>query len=61
MHENHQAMKYFIKFKQLATCVQWGEAVPCRQAYNRLAKCIKDDMVHHDKLPFWYMETHASY
>jgi len=26
MQENHQAMKYFIKFMQLAACVQWGEA-----------------------------------
>ena len=26
MHENHQAMKYFIKFQQLAARVQWGDA-----------------------------------
>jgi len=26
MHENHQAMKYFIKFQQLASRVQWGDA-----------------------------------
>ena len=26
MQENHQAMKYFIKFTQLATRVQWGQA-----------------------------------
>ena len=26
MQENHQAMKYFIKFMQLAACVQWGQA-----------------------------------
>src|SRR5882724_9447392 len=26
-----------------------GEAALCRQAYNGLAKHIKDDMVHHDK------------
>ena len=25
MHENHQAMKYFIKFLQLATQVRWGD------------------------------------
>jgi len=24
MHESHQATKYFIKFQQLATCVQWA-------------------------------------
>jgi len=49
MHESHQAMKYFIKFQQLATCVQWGKAALRRQAYNGLAKHIKDDMVHHEK------------
>ena len=26
MQENHQATKYFIKFTQLATRVQWGQA-----------------------------------
>ena len=61
MHEINQATKYFITLQQLAIHFQWGEAALCRQAYNGLAKCIKDDMVHHDKLPFWYMETHASY
>ena len=25
MHENHQGMKYFIKFEQLAARVQWGD------------------------------------
>src|SRR5882724_7734968 len=49
MHESHQATKYFIKFQQLAACVQWGEAALHRQAYNGLAKRIKDDMVHHEK------------
>ena len=49
MHESHQATKYFIKFQQLAAHIQWGEAALPRQAYNRLTKCIKDDMVHHDK------------
>src|SRR5882672_11198440 len=49
MHDSHQATKYFIKFQQLASCVRWGKAALHRQAYNRLAKHIKDDMVHHDK------------
>src|SRR5882724_3601525 len=49
MHESHQATKYFIKFQQLATCVQWGDAALHHQAYNGLAKHIKDDMVHHKK------------
>ena len=26
MQENHQATKYFIKFTQLAVCIQWGQA-----------------------------------
>ena len=29
MHESHQAMKYFIKFQQLATHVEWGNATLC--------------------------------
>src|SRR5882724_2382111 len=49
MHESHQATMYFIKFQQLAACVQWGEAALSRQAYNGLAKHIKDNMVHHEK------------
>src|SRR5882724_5918413 len=49
MHNSHQATKYFIKFQQLASRVQWGEAALHRQAYNGLATRIKDDMVHHDK------------
>src|SRR5882724_4852547 len=49
MHDSHQAMKYFIKFQQLATRVQWGDAALHCQAYNGLTKCIKDNMVHHDK------------
>ncbi len=72
MQENHQATKYFIKFMQLAAHVQWGEAALLRQAYNGLTKCIKNDMVHHDKpttlLGLWkvvqaidarYWERHA--
>ena len=49
MHESHQAMKYFIKFQQLAACIQQGNAALCCQAYNGLAKCIKDNIVHYDK------------
>ena len=50
MQENHQAMKYFIRFTQLTARVQWGEATLLQQVYNGLAKQIKDDMVHHEKL-----------
>src|SRR5467141_846592 len=49
MHNSHQATKYFIKFQQLASRIEWGEAALHRQAYNGLAKHIKDDMVHHNK------------
>src|SRR5467141_3920172 len=49
MHDSHQATKYLIKFQQLASHVEWGDAALRRQAYNGLAKRIKDDMVHHDK------------
>ena len=38
MQENHQAMKYFIKFTQLATRVQWGQAALLQQVYNGLTK-----------------------
>src|SRR5882724_11378246 len=50
MHKSHQATKYFIKFQQLAAHIEWGDAELRRQAYNGLTKCIKDDMVHHNKL-----------
>ena len=49
MQENHQATKYFIKFTQLSSRVYWGEAALLWQAYNGLAKQIKNEMVHHDK------------
>ena len=49
MQESHQATKYFIKFTQLATRVQWGQAALLRQVYNSLTNRIKNDMVHHDK------------
>ena len=49
MQENHQAMKYFIKFTQLAAWVQWGQAALLQQAYNGLVKQIKNGLVHHNK------------
>ena len=50
MQKNHQAMKYFVMFMQLASCVQWGEAALLCQAYHGLTGRIKDNMVHHEKL-----------
>ena len=38
MHESHQVTKYFIKFQQLSTRIEWGDAALHRQAYNGLAK-----------------------
>jgi len=29
MHKSHQAMNYFIKFQQLAACIEWGNATLC--------------------------------
>src|SRR5882724_10868917 len=49
MHKSHQAMKYFVKFQQLAACVQWGNAALHRQAYNGLSRRLKNNMVHHSK------------
>src|SRR5882672_748286 len=49
MQENHQAAKYFIKFQQLAAHIKWGDAALHQQAYNGLAKHIKNDMVHNHK------------
>ena len=34
---------------QLAAPVEWGQATLLQQAYNSLTKCIKNDLVHHDK------------
>jgi len=50
MHESHQATKYFIKFQQLAHAFSGVIAALRHQAYNGLAKHIKDNMVHHDKM-----------
>jgi len=48
MHENHQAMKYFIKFQQLASRVQWVT----QHSNNRLimdSPSASKMMVHHNK------------
>src|SRR6266481_1350711 len=41
MQENHQAMKYLIKFMQLAAHIQWGKVALLCQADNGLTKCIR--------------------
>ena len=42
-------MKYFINFTQLSSRIYWGKAALLWQAYNSLAKRIKNEMVHHKK------------
>src|SRR6266481_2338871 len=49
MPENNRAMKYFMEFNHLSSQIKWGEAALQRQAYNGLAHCIKNKMVHHPK------------
>jgi len=41
--------KYFIKFQQLATCIQWGNAA-LWSGLQWTCKMHQDDMIHHDKL-----------
>src|SRR6266481_4081256 len=50
MPKNDHATKYFVEFNQLSSRIKWGEAALCREAYNGLAHCIKNEMVHHPKL-----------
>jgi len=61
MHKSHQAMKY-LSSSAASHMVQWGNAALHHQSYNRLTKCIKDDMVHHESwTPLLDSETHPSY
>src|SRR6266481_8804492 len=50
MPKNDHATKFFMEFNRLSSQIKWGEAALCRQAYNGLARCIKNKMVHHPKL-----------
>src|SRR6266481_3791377 len=49
MPENDRATKYFVEFNHLLSRIKWGEAALRRQAYNGLARRIKNEMVHHPK------------
>src|SRR6266481_6041754 len=49
MPENDRATKYFVEFNRLSSRIKWGEAALRRQAYNGLARRIKNEMVHHPK------------
>src|SRR6266481_3243872 len=49
MPENDRATKYFVEFNRLSSRIKWGEAALHRQAYNGLARHIKNEMVHHPK------------
>src|SRR6266481_8876881 len=50
MPKNDRATKYFVEFNRLSSRIKWGEATLCWQAYNGLARHIKNEMVHHPKL-----------
>ena len=41
-------MTYFIEFNCLVSHIQWGDHALLQQAYKGLARCIKNEMVHHD-------------
>src|SRR6266481_5877351 len=49
MPENDRATIYFVEFNRLSSWIKWGEAALRRQAYNGLARHIKNEMVHHPK------------
>src|SRR6266481_7421819 len=49
MPENDRATKYFVEFNRLSSRIKWGEAALHRQAYNGLARRIKNEMVHYPK------------
>ena len=39
---------YFMEFNLLASSIQWDNHALLWQAYKGLARCIKNEMVHHD-------------
>src|SRR6266481_4527653 len=49
MPKNSWATLYFVEFNHLAACLQWGDSALLQQAYKGLARCIKNEMVHHEK------------
>ena len=38
---------YFMEFNRLASCIQWDDHALLGKAYKGLARCIKNEMVHH--------------
>ena len=42
-------MIYFVEFNCLASRIQWDNHALFRQAYKGLARCIKNEMVHHNR------------
>ena len=59
MQENHQATKYFIKFQQLATFVQWYEAALHR--FTIVLPKVPKTIWFTSQILFWSLETHSSY
>ena len=48
---------YFMEYNRLASHIQWGDYALLRQAYKGLARCIKNEMVHHDQ-PITLQDLH---
>ena len=49
MVEGSRSATYFVEFNRLASRIQWGDHALLQQAYKSLARCIKNEMVHHDQ------------
>ena len=49
MAKGSHSTNYFVEFNRLASRIQWDDHTLFRQAYKGLARCIKNEMVHHDR------------
>ena len=49
MAEGSRTVTYFVEFNRLASHIQWDDHALLRQAYKGLARCIKNEIVHHDR------------
>ena len=48
---------YFMEFNHLVSHIQWGDHALFQQAYKGLARCIKNEMVHHNR-PATLLDLH---
>ena len=51
------SVTYFMEFNHLASHIQWGNHALLQQAYKGLARCIKNEMVHHNP-PITLLDPH---